>query len=169
VLFERRLQKGLSDGSITVAFRRWRRPQVVAGRQYRSPVGMIEVDAVTLVRGMISAEDANAAGYASVQALLQDMKGAVEGQLYRLALHRGMSADPRTALAATTRPDAAELTALRQKLARLDAVRVEPWTLDTLRAIEDHPGTRAGDLYADLGWATLRDFKLHVRKLKRWV
>jgi hypothetical protein len=166
VLFERRLQKGLSDGSITVAFRRWRRPQVVAGRQYRSPIGMIEVDAVSLVGDEISAEDARAAGYASVAELRRDLKGAVDGDTYRVELHRGSAADPRAELAKDTRLDSAELARLRQRLARLDKARPKPWTLATLRAIEARPGTRAGDLAVDLGWPELQEFKRHVRRLK---
>ena len=36
----------------------------------------------------------------------------------------------------------------------------------TLTAIQQHPGTRAGDLYAGLGWPDLATFKAHVRQLK---
>jgi hypothetical protein len=36
VLFERRLREGIQDGSVTLAFRRWRRCQVVAGHRYRT-------------------------------------------------------------------------------------------------------------------------------------
>src|SRR5947209_3390603 len=99
VLFEPRLQRGLRDGSIRVVFRRWRRPQVVAGRQYRSPIGMIQVDKVALVEGEISAEDAQAAGYDTVAKLLTDLKGPPDGTLYRLELHRTDVADPRDILA----------------------------------------------------------------------
>jgi hypothetical protein len=166
VLFEKRLQQGLSDGSISVVFRRWRRPQVVAGRQYRSPIGMIEVEAVTPVSGEIAAGDAQAAGYASIEALLRDVKGAEDGALYRVALHRSAAADPRTELAEHAELDAADLERLRRKLERLDAARPTPWTHATLRAIEACPGTRAGDLQVDLGWSDRLEFKLHVRKLK---
>jgi hypothetical protein len=166
VLFEKRLQQGLTDGSISVVFRRWRRPQVVAGRQYRSPIGMIEVEAVSPVSGEIVAGDAQAAGYASIEALLRDLKGADDGALYRVALHRSATADPRTELAERAELDAGDLGRLRRKLERLDAARPTPWTLATLRAIEARPGTRAGDLQVDLGWSDRLEFKLHVRKLK---
>ena len=75
VLFERRLQRGLADGSIRLAFRRWRQPQVVGGRRYRSPIGMVAVDGVSVVGGEITLEDAKAAGYASVAELLRSPFG----------------------------------------------------------------------------------------------
>ncbi len=62
MLFERRLQDGLRDGSIRLAFRRWRRPQVVAGRRYRSPIGMVLVERVSLVSREVPEVDAHAAG-----------------------------------------------------------------------------------------------------------
>ena len=49
MLFRKRFWAGLADGSVTMAFRRWSRPQVIAGRPYRSPAGMLHVDAVESV------------------------------------------------------------------------------------------------------------------------
>jgi hypothetical protein len=79
-------------------------------------------------------------------------------------MHPSAEADPRAALAETWLLSEADLAALRQKLSRLDARRA--WTMATLQAIRQHPGTRAADLAAVLGWDELQDFKLHVRKLK---
>jgi hypothetical protein len=166
VLFERRLQAGLSDGSIRLAFRRWKRAQVVPGRRYRSPIGMIEVRSVSTVAEQISLEDARAAGYASVQDLLADLKGPSDANLFRLELRRCPDADPRSVLAADDKLDPTVLLDVRRRLARLDAGVGRPWALATLEAIEAQPGRRAGDLYVELGWNELQDFKLHVRRLK---
>jgi hypothetical protein len=168
VLFERRLQAGLTDGSIRLAFRRWKRAQVVAGRRYRSPIGMIVVDSVLQLPdvGAISAKDARLAGYFTVDALLHDLKGPGEGSLFRVELRRSDDADPRSVLAADVALDAASVSTLRARLARLDASAGRAWTIATLEAIEAQPGRRAADLYAELGWSELADFKLHVRRLK---
>ena len=166
VLFEPRLQKGLIDGSIRVAFRRWNRAQVVPGRVYRSPVGMIAVDSLSLTSEPISPEDALLAGYTSVHELMADLKGPSDGSLFRLELRRSEEVDPRTVLAAEDVLDDREVAALRRKLARLDAAVGRPWTLATLEAIQAEPGRRAGDLFGPLGWRELQDFKLHVRRLK---
>jgi len=164
VLFEKRLQEGLRNGSIRLAFRRWRRAQVVPGRRYRSPIGLIDVRDVSIVDDPISEDDARAAGYASVDSLLKDMKGPAEGALYRLELQPSAEPDVRQTLAHDALLSAADVSQLRQKLARLDASSA--WTMATLEAIEARPGTRAGDLAADLGWPELLPFKTHVRKLK---
>jgi hypothetical protein len=166
VLFERRLQQGLRDGSIRVAFRRWRRPQVVAGRRYRSPVGMVLVEDVCLVQGEISEADAQAAGYASSAEVLGELKGAQGGALYRLELRRDEAPDPRSVLAQDVAFDDLQLRGLQAGLARLDAARDRAWTMETLETIQAQPGRRAGDLAEELGWAELRIFKLQVRKLK---
>jgi hypothetical protein len=167
MLFERRLQDGLLDGSIHVAFRRWRRPQVIAGRGYRSPVGIVQVDDVAAVEAdAIGEDDANAAGYASAAALLDDLKGPADATLYRLELHRSHATDPRAVLADRDELDPAEMERVTARLARLDAGLGRPWTLATLEAIDARPGVRAADLMSGLGWSDLHQFKQHVRKLK---
>jgi hypothetical protein len=49
MLFERRLREGLHDGSISMAFRRWQRRQVVSGGRYRTGLDMVQVDSVAVV------------------------------------------------------------------------------------------------------------------------
>jgi hypothetical protein len=164
VLFERRLQKGLSAGSIRLVFRRWQRAQVVGGRRYRSPIGLIDVQGVAVVEGAISLDDARAAGYASVGDLLADLKGPSEAPIYRIELRPSSEADARDVLAQNGLLGDADVRQLGLKLARLDATKL--WTMDTLQAIEARPGTRAADLAIELGWPELQVFKLHVRKLK---
>jgi hypothetical protein len=167
MLFERRLQEGLLDGSIQVAFRRWKRPQVSAGRRYRSPIGMVEVDRVAVVEATgIGEDDARAAGYASPDELIRELKGPTDATLYRIELRKSPDADPRSALAEQTELNRAQFEELTSLLARQDAGLGRPWTLATLEAIEAQPGVRAADLMLPLGWGDLHQFKLHVRKLK---
>jgi hypothetical protein len=64
VLFEQRFWGPIAAGEVTVTFRRWKRRQVVPGRRYRTPGGMIEVDALHVVEvADITAADAAAGGY----------------------------------------------------------------------------------------------------------
>lgn len=46
MLFKQKFFAGLADGSITLAFRRWKRPTVKAGSQLKSPVGILHIDTV---------------------------------------------------------------------------------------------------------------------------
>src|SRR4051812_15169764 len=69
VLFRRRDLDSIAAGTITVAFRRWDAPRVRSGGRQRTPVGVIEVDAVERVPDVTEA-DAAAAGFASRAALL---------------------------------------------------------------------------------------------------
>jgi hypothetical protein len=151
VLFEKRLQEGLADGTITVALRRWTRTQVVAGRKYRSPRGLVEVTAVEVVEGIDEAT-ARAAGFASVEEALAQLSG--DGPITVVHLHAVDAADPRDLLSNDTR--IADPEKLRQQVERYRA------HFDLIAA---NPGVRAPDLAPQLGLDTVT-FKRQVRRLK---
>ncbi|GAA4156848.1 hypothetical protein GCM10022251_29630 [Phytohabitans flavus] len=167
MLFERRLRDGIADGSITAALRRWRRPQVVTGRTYRTGAGLVEVTAADPVHPEeLTADDARAAGFESVAELLAHLGGPADGHLYLLHFRRVAGPDPRAALAADDRLDDGGVAAIDLRLGRLDHASTRgPWTAAVLRAIADHPGVRAADLAEALG-RDLPSFKADVRKLK---
>jgi hypothetical protein len=170
VLFERRLREGIQDGSITVAFRRWKRSQVVAGHRYcmGAGAGLALVSSVATVHpSEIADADARAAGFASREALLADLGNADAGELYCICFAPAPEPDPRDALAAIGSLSLDEVAELDRRLDKLDSTgKHGAWTRATLRCIADSPGVRAGDLAPRLGWSELQDFKLHVRKLK---
>jgi hypothetical protein len=167
VLFESRFWPGIADGSITLAFRRWRRLQVVAGRPYRTPAGIIDVVAVTSVDPTsISHSDALAAGYPNATALRADLRGPDELPTYRIEFRPAAGPDPRAELAADDDLADSDVAEIDRRLDRLDrAGRNGPWTRSTLRLIAERPAVRAGDLAAEAGRERLA-FKVDVRKLK---
>jgi hypothetical protein len=167
VLFEQRFWAGIVDGSITVTFRRWKRPQCVAGRPYRTPGGIVDVDAVDLVEpGEISDTDAVASGYPSAAAVLADLRGSPELPITRIRFHLAPGPDPRAALAADDELDDEARREVQNRLDRLDrASPIGPWTRATLELIAANPGVRAPDLAASQDRDTA-PFKLDVRKLK---
>ena len=166
MLFEQRFWAGMADGSVTLTYRRWTAQRAVAGRRHRVVSGMIEIDDVRVVpAGSVTEADARAAGYADVDALLDDLRGDPGLPLYRIEFHHA-GADPRDALAADATLTAADRAELDRRLDRLDAASSHgPWTADTLAVIATHPGVRAGDLAAELG-REREPFKIDVRKLK---
>jgi hypothetical protein len=168
VLFSKWSWEGMRDGSITVTFRRWKRPQAIAGRPYRTPVGIIDVTAVDVVAEEdITGADAGASGLGTPDEVRAALRGDRDLPIYRIRFQLAQGPDPRAELAATaalTDDDRAELD---RRLARLDkASKVGAWTLPVLELIARRPEVRAGDLAEELGRAPLQDFKLDVRKLK---
>jgi hypothetical protein len=162
VLFDQRFWPGIADGSITLAFRRWKRPTVRAGGCLRSPAGELAIESVEVVNETaITEDDARRAGFESHDELVREMTSR-DGTLYRIAFHWA-GPDRRIALREQAELTVEELTALSDRLDRMD--RGGPWTLEVLGLIGDHPGTRAADLAAMIGSETL-PLKTRVRRLK---
>jgi hypothetical protein len=167
VLFTQRFWPGITDGSITVTYRRWKRHQVVAGHRYRTPAGIIEVETVDVVEPQrIRDADARRSGFDSAAALVADLRGTPDLPVYRIAFHRVDEPDPRTTLAADSQLDAGAIATIDRRLDRLDAASPNgPWTAAVLALIDAHPERRAGDL-ADMFGRERLSFKTDVRKLK---
>lgn len=166
MLFRQRFLDGIRDGSIRLAFRRWRKPSVKAGGTLLTAVGQLDivaVDEVAMTR--ISETDARQAGYESRADLLAELQSRDEGTIYRIQLGT-LRPDPRVALRASDSLADDERGTITARLQRLDANSSSgPWTRKTLEIIRAHPGRRAGDLAAMLEFET-QPFKVNVRKLK---
>lgn len=163
MLFRSAALARIAAGEVTCAFRRWRRPTVKAGGTLKTGVGLLAIEAVDIVSAdAVEDADARAAGYDSVAALLADLPGEPDRDLYRIRF-RLAGPDPRIALRERAIASAEEAAEIEGRLDRLDrASRHGPWTL---RAIAQDPGRRAPDLAAAQGRDT-KTFKADVRKLK---
>jgi hypothetical protein len=162
MLIRRAILDRIAEGTVSLAFRRWRRPTVKPGGTLVTAIGLLAIDAVDAVdEAAITARDATRAGHASLAALRQELTGR-EGTLYRIRL-RHAGADPRIALRDDSQLDDEAQAALGRRLESLD--RAAPWTRATLDLIHRHPGRRAAELAGVLGMETL-PFKARVRKLK---
>jgi hypothetical protein len=167
VRFEQRLRDGIHSGAIVLAFRRWKRSQVVAGRCYRTGIDMVEVESVEVVQpSSVDAAQARAAGYATVDELLADLRGDPASPVYRIRLRRIDGPDPRDELARADALTEADHAGISARLARMDRVSSRgPWTGAVLALIADRPGVVSTVLAEAMGWER-QDFKLHVRRLK---
>lgn len=166
MLFAQDLWSGLADGSVTVAFRRWRRAMVKAGGTLQTPVGVLAIRRVDIIDPAdITAADAARAGHASVRDVRDSLRDGPGRDLYRIEFSYA-GADPRRALRVDVALDDDDVAALRTRLERLDARSTDgPWTHQVLDLIAEHPAVRAADLAARAGQETLR-FKRRVRRLK---
>src|SRR5689334_13661854 len=101
MLFAPRFRPGILDGSITLTFRRWKRPQAIAGHRYRTPAGMLEVEEVSIVdAAAITPADARRAGFPSPNAVRAALRGEPGDPVYRVRFHPVLEPDPRDELAA---------------------------------------------------------------------
>jgi len=165
VLLKRDVLDGVATGRVSVVYRRWRRPAARAGGSQLTAVGVLAIGAVDIVEAEdITESDAALAGYPSREALLASLPPVGAGVLYRVEL-RLAGEDPRAVLRDSP-PDARELAALAERLARMDSRSTRgPWTKQTLGMIAAAPGVRASRLAEQAGRLTLA-FKSDVRKLK---
>jgi hypothetical protein len=167
VRFEQRLRDGIHSGAIVLAFRRWKRSQVVAGHRYRTGIDMVEVESVEIVEpASVDAAQAREAGYGGVSDLLADLRGDPALPVYRIRLRRVDEPDPRDVLAHAAGLTEADVAAISARLARFDRSSGRgPWTGAVLALIADRPGVVSTVLAEAMGWER-QDFKLHVRRLK---
>lgn len=168
--FTKQFWDGIADGSVTVAFRLWKRPSVVVGRPYRTGGGRVEVLSVDVIEDTdISEADVTAAGYQTAAELRDHLRrhdDGVDRRLYRIGFRLLDEPDPRRVLAEDDELGSDQVAEISTRLDRLDrASRHGPWTRASLRLIERHPAVRAPDLAEMVGRET-RSFKLDIRKLK---
>lgn len=165
--FTKPFWEGIADGTITVAYRGWKSPTVVAGRPYRTGGGRIEVVTVEQIApAAVTSSDAAKAGYSSVGELLENIRTDEDRELYRVEFRLLDEPDPREELANNSTLSNGDIAEIAAKLARLDASGKQgPWTMQVLQLIDEHPARRAPDLAEMVGRET-KPFKLDVRKLK---
>jgi hypothetical protein len=165
VRFEQRLRDGLNDGTITAAFRRWRRVQVVAGHHYRAGAGMVAAESIEVVTpDAITLAQATAAGYPGPAELVADLRGDPSLPLYMIRFRKLTEPDPRDVLRTAALTDA-DAEALARRLARMDNGKHGPWTTAFLTQIAERPEVNSIHLAETLGWER-PEFKLQVRRLK---
>lgn len=159
-----RVAAGVAAGSITLAFRRWMTPRVRPGFTFRSTAGVVTIGDVSIVAAHdITVRDAEAAGAASVEALIGTFRGDEGDPVFRIEL-AAAGPDPRTELADDAALTEDDCTEIDRRLRRLDQRSPHgAWTLRTLRLIQERPGQHAESLRGDVDKET---FKRNVRKLK---
>ncbi len=167
MLFPKRFWSGIADGSITVTYRRWRRQQVLAGRRYRTPAGIVEVTSVSpALPDHITDHDARRAGHQDAASLVADLLDRPGVDLVRIEFRAVSEPDPRAVLAESADLDADAVAEIAGRLDRLDRASGHgPWTCAVLELIRDRSATRAAELAGLLG-RDRASFKTDVRKLK---
>jgi len=165
MLLNRATLRGIKSGTVTLAFRRWRRPTVRTGGTLLTPAGQLSIVAVDEVDpASITEAEAVAAGCADLESLRASLVQRDEGRFYRVRLALA-GPDPRVALRDDV-PQGDDLETILARLRRFDAAAAKgPWTQPILEAVRGTPGKRAAGLAEAVGIDRAR-FKVNVRKLK---
>jgi hypothetical protein len=156
----------LADGSITLTFRTWKRPQAKTGGRYRVAGMLLEATDVREVRsGDIADAEAVRAGALDASSLLARMK-IVDGEqmVWRVEL-RYLGADDRAERRGDDLLDPDQVAEVKARLDRMDRRSGTAWTQQTLRLIERYPGIVSTALARQVGKERMQ-FKTDVRKLK---
>jgi len=167
LMFTSEDHRRVASGEITVTWRLWKYAHVKAGKTYATNFafgGAIVVEDVREVpAGEITDADAHEAGQPDATALIEYARShtgrpvSPDTILYRVRFHFESEAPPKLEYS---------LEEVSKRLARLDrASRTGPWTLQTLRLIEENPGVVSRELALEID-VPRPDFKLNVRKLK---
>lgn len=157
---------GVVDGSITLAFRRWREQDVKPGAQFKSAGSVIRVEAVEVVDpAAITDAEAVLAGLNDAADVRKRLAPDASWSTYKVTLAYA-GPDPRIALRESAELTADDVAAIDAKLERLDKASSHGrWTMRTLELIQQHPQRRAPDL-AEIESRETAPFKIDVRKLK---
>jgi len=161
MLFREDVLRGIAEGRVTLAFRRWRKAPPKPGATLRTPVGVVTFGAVTQVEdGDITPDDVQRSGLS-----LDDLRASLDGDgtLLRIELHLS-GADPRLVLRDQP-PSPEENATILARLARFDGAADTPWTARYLGLIAERPATLARVLAAQ-AVTDLAVFKRRVRQLK---
>jgi hypothetical protein len=164
MLLPMKVAQGVADGSVTLAFRRWKRQDVRPGQVFTTSAGLVRVGTVTVVEeSEITDEDARLAGWTDAERLKRRLAG--EGPTYRVELSYA-GPDPRIELRSSADLTDDDVAELDRRLERLDRASSHgPWTRHYLELIREHPQRRAPDL-AEMEGRETAPFKIDVRKLK---
>lgn len=165
MLFKKELWDRLADGTVALAFRRWKRPTVTTGGTLKTPAGVLAIDEVAEVtEASITADDAAQAGYGSLDELRRDLRFGADRRTFRIAFHHA-GPDPRDRLRQNPVDDTYFAEVVKQ-LDRFDmASRDGAWTRRLLAAIEASPAVPSRDLAERLDEEQAR-LKRRVRCLK---
>ncbi|AZG47468.1 hypothetical protein [Gordonia insulae] len=166
MLLPAKTARGVADGSIDLAFRRWKIPRVKVGSTFVSSAGVVEIVSVEQIAAAdITDDDARRAGFASPDKAIAALR-RTDDPVFRVGL-RWAGPDPRIALREDDALSDDDIDDLLTRLARFDARSSHgPWTRATLDVIARRPAVVSTELAAELG-RNRPDFKLDVRKLKQ--
>jgi hypothetical protein len=166
VLLTAAVVRGVADGTVDLAFRRWGHARIRPGSSFIAQTHVIEVTSLERVDPeRISEQEARRAGFDDADALRATLCVNVHNPTYRIGL-QCIGEDPRIALRADDNLSDDDVAEIRTRLDRMDArSKRGPWTREILDLIGRRPGVVSTDLAAELG-RDREGLKQDITKLK---
>ena len=166
MLLPMKVAQGVADGSVRLAFRRWRKQDVQPGQVFTTSAGLVRVDAVSVVSTPRRSPTRRPGSPAGPPPTSCASRLAPEGvDVPRRAVVRRPGPAGRAPRRPPTSPARTSPSSTSGWSGWTGLPRTEPWTLHYLELIREHPQRRAPDL-AELVGRETAPFKLDVRKLK---
>lgn len=166
MLFREKHLKQIRTGSVTLAFRRWKKASVKTGSLIHTSIGLVRIGDIEEVKEeQISDADARLAGFLDKAELLSSFRTVAKAAIYKIEVSYH-SADPRIALREKSELTIEHLADIKTKLDRFDKFSKHgAWTKKVMLAIQQNPHLVASEVAKRTGFE--RDWlKLNIRKLK---
>jgi len=166
MLFKEIHLKGIRKGTISLAYRLWKKQSILEGTLLHTSIGLLEIQKIEIVEEAdITSDDVRDTGFESKTELLQSFQKVEGGNIYRISV-RFHSPDPRIELRENANLSDQEFDEIQKKLNRLDANSTfGNWTYTILKVIRDNPKKRAVELAKMTGFQK-EWLKINIRKLK---
>ena len=88
MLFKNDTMRGIKSGEITLAFRKWIRPQVKQGGSQKTSIGVLGIESVDRIDAdEITDLEAKRSGHANAAALLAILNERSDGEIFRIRFH----------------------------------------------------------------------------------
>ena len=147
-----------------MAFRKWKRPTIKQGGTLKTPIGILAIEEISIVKS-ISEEELAAAGYTDRSAFEKEVSKSSGTDLYRIKFNLA-GEDPRISLRNNDDLIPEEFEKIKTRLIRFDkSDRYPGWAHKVLNMIRDNPGKSAGYISEALEIEKVW-IKPNIRKLK---
>ncbi|MFY0686992.1 MAG: hypothetical protein JXQ90_07505 [Cyclobacteriaceae bacterium] len=166
MLFQEKTLAGIKEGEISLAFRVWKKPDVIKGTLIHTSIGLVQITSIEPTElSLIMEFEAFDAGFQSLPELIAMLSSIKEGTIYKIGV-KYHSPDPRDELRIKTAISEEEFIEIKRVLDKLDQSGNDgPWTEDVLTLIKKYPERAAADIASDMNKP--KDWlKQQVRKLK---
>ena len=166
MLFKQKHLEGIKAGTVSLAFRRWKRTDLKKGSLIKTSLITVEItDIATIREAHINDIDAKKAGFISLDSLLKSLHSEEDLKIYKMHVrHYKELAKPKPVEKSSL--SNTDIKNLKARLTQFDNYsRNGAWTKDLLTTLHDNPSSTSTELSLKTG-KTKEWLQLNIRKLK---